>query len=174
MRHSRGRVVRKSCRKPCQGKVSVGLSSILALILIPGPCEPELHCSSIPTRPSLLPILDIQLVLTVASVLQQPQGWVWPWSPSPAHLLQELWDVAHRVQFMPWPIPLPPLAAQLFQSSLLLLPHCIFSISCNPHKKLKKKKNPIHPFILQVIHCITAKPNLLILLVTMQTSHIQK
>lgn len=144
MMHSRGRDVRKSCRKPCQGKVSsVGLSSILALILTPGPCAraalqlyPHLSKSfANPWHPAHAQIC----FNTTAQPGTHRAG------SDPVQLLHELWDVAHRVQFIPWPIPLPLLAAQLFQSSLLLLPHCIFSHYFMQSSQETKKIS--HPYL---------------------------
>lgn len=107
---------------------------------------PELYCSSIPPCPSLCQSLTPSSCSELPqyySPAWQSQGWVWSWSASLAHLLLELWDLVHRVEFVPWPIPLPPLAAQPFQNSLLLLLCCIFSqYFMQALQETKKKSHP--------------------------------
>lgn len=81
--------------------------------------------------------------------------------------------MAHRAQFMPWPIPLPPLAAQLFQSSLLLLPRCVFSHYFMQSSQ-ETKKIPSISSHSRLFTALQQSLTCLLSLVTMQTSHIQK
>lgn len=126
---------------------------------------PELQCSSIPPAQvfgqSLTPSSPPKLP-QYYSPAWQSQGWVSRWSPSPAHLLHGLWDVVHRVQFMPRPIPLPPLAAQPFQSSLFPLPGCIFFHYFMQTSQETKKISHLYLHTPGYSH-ITAKHNLLII-----------
>lgn len=147
MRHSRGRDVRKGCRKPCQGKVSVGLSSILALILTPGPCAR----AALQLHPHL------------------PKSFADPWYPACAQscLSTTAQPGSHRAGSDPghhhqlsfsmssgtWPIGhslchglflCHPWLPSSFRAVCFCF-HTAFSltISCNPHKKLKKS----HPYL---------------------------
>lgn len=139
---------------------------------------PELYCSSIPTCPSLLPIFDTQVMLRAASVLQPSLavtrlGLILVTiisSPSPRAVGCGPWE-----QFMPWSIPLSPLAAQPFQSSLLLLPWCIFSqYFMQSLQETKKKKIPTIPSYSKLFTALQQSIPCLSSLVAMQTSHIQK
>lgn len=162
MRHCRGRDVRKLQETLLGQSLLHGLK--LYFSSNPHPwslCQSCIEALSPPAQVFCQSLTHSSELPQYNSPAWQSQGWVWSWSPSSSHL-HELWDVTHRVQFMPWPIPLPPLAAQPFQSSLLLLPHCIFS-HCFMQSSQETKKKSIHTFILQAIHCITAKHNLLII-----------
>lgn len=140
--------MRKRCRKPCQGKIpSMGLSSILALILNPWSLRQsciaalsppaQVFCQSLaPSSCSELP--------QYYSPAWQLQGWVSSWSPSSAHLLHELRPIGYSLcpgLFLchPW-LPSPFRAVcSCFQDAFSL------NISCNHCKKTKKKKS--HPYL---------------------------
>lgn len=73
----------------------------------------------------------------------QSQGWVWSWSPSSSHLLHELWDVTHRVQFMPWLFLCHPWLPSPFRAVCCF--HIAFSltVSMQSSQETKKKKPSI-------------------------------
>lgn len=156
----------------------MGLSSILALIL-----NPWFLCQSCIAALSPLAQVFCQS-LTPRSCSELPQyyspawqlqGWVSSWSPSSAHLLHELWDVAHRNSLCPGLFLCHPWLPSPFRAVCSCF-HDAFSlnISCNHCKKLKKKKIPTIPSYSKLFTALQQSIPCLSSLVAMQTSHIQK
>lgn len=139
----------------------MGLSSILALILTPGPCA-RAALQLCPHLPGVLPILDTVCAQSCLSTTAQPGSH--RAGSDPGHHRQltlsrscGTWPTGYSLcpglfPCHPW-LPSPSRAVfPCFQVAFSL------TISCTYHKKLKY---PVHTLILQAIHCITAKHNLL-------------
>jgi len=135
---------RKSSSKPCQGRASsVGLSFFVAPALAPVPCPT--YTAALPT-----PAQGFCPSLTPSSLSGPPQYYspAWQSGAQPGHHDQpcstclQAMGCGQKVWFTPWPTPLPRLAPQPFQSSMLLLPGCVFSHHFMQPLQQIKKTNP--------------------------------